>query len=114
MVILVNNNKININGHLIILNRKIIKAIEIDNGFVLVLIDIPIGDDGLNNLFSYTKNGEFLWQIEPSNLQEEGQTSYPYERLNVVEGQYFVVDFYGRRIFFDPYTGLFLSRDIVK
>ncbi|AWK41220.1 hypothetical protein GPY51_23980 [Photorhabdus laumondii subsp. laumondii] len=114
MVILVNNNKININGHLIILNRKIIKAIEIDNGFVLVLIDIPIGDDGLNNLFSYTKNGEFLWQIEPSNLQKEGQTSYPYEGLNVVEGQYFVVDFYGRRIFFDPYTGLFLSRDIVK
>ncbi|EYU16350.1 hypothetical protein [Photorhabdus aegyptia] len=114
MVILANNNKININRHLIILNRKIIKAIEIDNGSVLVLIDIPIGDDGLNNLFSYTKNGEFLWQIEPSNLQKEGQTSYPYEGLNVVEGQYFVVDFYGRRIFFDPYTGLFLSRDVVK
>ncbi|MBS9424520.1 hypothetical protein [Photorhabdus caribbeanensis] len=114
MVILANNNKIDINGYLVIFNQKIIKAIEIDNGSVLVLIDIPIGDDGLNNLFSYTKNGEFLWQIEPSNLQKEGQTSYPYEGLNVVEGQYFVVDFYGRRIFFDPYTGLFLSRDVVK
>ncbi|WP_323840571.1 hypothetical protein [Photorhabdus africana] len=114
MAILVNDNKININGNLIILNRKIIKAIEIDNGSVLVLIGIPIGDDGLNNLFSYTKNGEFLWQIEPSDLQKEDQTSYPYEGLNVVEGQYFVVDFYGRRIFFDPYTGLFLSRDVVK
>ncbi|MBS9427422.1 hypothetical protein C6H64_23310 [Photorhabdus luminescens] len=114
MAILVNDNKININGHLIIFNQKIIKAIEIDNGSVLVLTDIPIGDDGLNNLFSYTNNGEFLWQIEPSDLQKEGQTNYPYEGLNVVAGQYFVVDFYGRRIFLEPYTGLLLSRDVVK
>ncbi|MCA6220360.1 hypothetical protein [Photorhabdus antumapuensis] len=114
MVILVNDNKIDINGHLIILNQKIIKVIEIDNGSVLVLTDVPIGDDGLNNLFSYTKNGEFLWQIEPSDLQKEGQISHPYEGVNIVDGRYFVVDFYGRRIFFDPYTGLCLSRDVVK
>ncbi|MCK3668323.1 hypothetical protein [Photorhabdus noenieputensis] len=65
MAILFNNNKIDINRYLIIFNQKIIKAIAFDNGFVLVSIDIPIGGDGLNNLFSYTKNREFLWQIEP-------------------------------------------------
>ncbi|WP_159876208.1 hypothetical protein [Aquitalea denitrificans] len=114
MKVIVEGDRAIVNKKIIIFDQNVDKYIELKNGDVIFLLDIPMDCNEINNLYCYSFNGKFKWRIKPNEFEIKGQNCWPYVGLNMIEGEFFVVDFYGRRFFFDPENGEIIRRDVVK
>lgn len=81
---------------------------------ILVLLKIEPGCTEVDNLYCISNNGRILWRIESVDENYVGKLRFPYFGISVVDLKYSVVDFYGRRFFFDIDTGKIIGKDIVK
>ena len=81
---------------------------------ILVLLKIEPGCSELDNLYCISNSGKILWRIESLNENYAGKLKFPYFGISSIGLKYSVVDFYGRRFFFDIETGKIIGKDIVK
>ncbi|WP_019377047.1 hypothetical protein [Virgibacillus halodenitrificans] len=102
-----------INDHFISFNYKILEFREI-NDVILVLLNIPPGCKVMDNLYCVTANGEVLWRIQEPGKRIVGKMRSPYVGISLTENGPSIVDFYGRRFYFNIENGQILSKDIVK
>lgn len=81
---------------------------------ILVLLKIEPGCNELDNLYCISNNGDMLWRIESANENYAGKLRFPYFGISSINLKHSVVDFYGRRFFFDIDSGKIIGKDIVK
>ncbi|GAA0110520.1 MULTISPECIES: hypothetical protein [Clostridium] len=81
---------------------------------ILVLLKIEPGCSELDNLYCISRDGKMLWRIEAVDENYAGKLRFPYFGISSINLKHSVVDFYGRRFFFDIETGKIVGKDIVK
>lgn len=91
-----------------------IHEVKIINDVILVLLNIPVGDNTLDNLYGVNFNGDILWRIKEPSSELAGSLRFPYVGISLNKNKMGVVDFYGRRFFVDEKNGEILGKDIVK
>lgn len=112
---------VQIDKNILVLNGKNIKFDHNIRQFktigddVVVLLAIPNNDNTLDNIYCYSANGIIKWQVQPiKEAFPEMKMVYCFEQMSVIDGMISASDFYGRRFFIDPKTGMITKKDIVK
>lgn len=108
-----NKNVVYINSKEATFKHDIIEIEEVGDK-ILVLLKIEPGCNELDNLYCISNKGEILWRIESADENYAGKLKFPYVGISSDNLKYAVVDFYGRRFFFDIDTGKIKGKDIVK
>lgn len=108
-----NKNVVYINSKEIIFKYDILEIEEVGDK-ILVLLKIEQGYNELDNLYCISNKGDMLWRIEPADENYAGKLKFPYFGISSSNSKYSVVDFYGRRFFFDIDTGKITGKDVVK
>ncbi|MEH7124835.1 hypothetical protein V7122_20650 [Bacillus sp. JJ1532] len=93
---------------------KSIQEIKVVNNVVIVLLNIPMDDHTLDNVYGVSFNGKILWRIQEPNKELIGSLRYPYVGISHIENKVGVIDFYGRRFFIDEMNGRIRGKDFVK
>lgn len=110
----IENNILSLNGKKIKFSHNIRQFKTIGDD-ILVLLDIPSDDDTLDNIYCYFSNGIIKWQVQPlKDAFPDLKKVFPFEQMNVTDGEISATDFYGRRFVIDSKNGKILSKDIVK
>lgn len=78
--------------------------------FVVVLLEVPNGDDTLNNIYAYDLNGKLKWQVQPVTEKFSDLVNpLPYENMFCEDNKISASDFYGRKFWIDLETGKLLD-----
>lgn len=114
MDIQIKDNILILNGKNIKFNHKIRQFKTIGDD-VVILLEIPNGDDTLDNIYCYGSYGIIKWQVQPiKEAFPDLKMVFPYEQLNIKDGELWASDFYGRRFFINAEDGKITKKDIVK
>lgn len=106
-----NKNVLNIDG------KKFgykIKDILTISDLTILLLEIPINDDTIDNIFALNSDGEVVWRVESLHLLYPEKINLPYEYITLEGNVLRATDFYGRRYSIHWQTGKVTGRDIVK
>ena len=101
-------------GKNIIQFDKSIQEIKVVNNVIIVLLNTPMDDHTLDNVYGVNFSGKILWRIQEPNKELIGSLRYPYVGISNNENKVGVIDFYGRRFFIDEMNGRIIGKDFVK
>lgn len=87
--------------------RQVIEADMI----IVVLLEIPINDHTVDNIYGINKDGIKQWRVESHNDKFK---EFPYEQMIMKDGKILATDFYGRRYHIRITDGKIIEKDIVK
>lgn len=105
-ILYIGNNKVTF-------DFEILEVEKMNNNY-LVLLKIPSGSNELDNLYSISLKGDIIWRIKEPKGDLIGKIRTPYIGISLTKSGASVVDFYGRRFYFNESNGEVLSKDIVK
>ena len=91
-----------------------IDEIKVINDGVLVLLDIPVDDETLDNIYFVSSDGDILWRIaEPKDLNY-GKDRSAYIGFTISDEGNWAIDFFGRSFSFDINTGKIIGIAFVR
>ena len=112
----INGNILNI-GDTKITVKYPIKQVEGISGKYVVLLKIPrveLGTEELNNILCYDEKGEMCWRISdklPPDIISKEQI--PYVAIQIVNGELYATDFWGRKFKVNTENGKLIDVKIV-
>jgi len=94
-----------------------IKKIERINDKYIVLLKIPrveLGVEELNNILCYDEKGKLCWRISDQLLLNiVSKQQIPYVAIQVLDGELYATDFWGRKFNVDVENGKLIDVKIV-
>lgn len=102
-----------IGSGIVSLDYSIMQTIETEEE-VFVLLKTPCSEDGLNNVYSFNKQGNMNWRINV-HFEEYGiNLRFPFTLISIIDGDLYAIDFYERRFKIDIKTGNSLKYDPLR
>ena len=107
------NKQLIINNKAVIFSYVVKDALKIKSN-VLVLLDIPMGDDTINNLYLVDRNGSIIWRSQDLREIYPSEVLLPYEMISISHNEIRAVDFYGRCYIINPMDGKIINRYVSR